>query len=265
VHVVATLRPLGKILPSAWQQYVKDGYTGDYESWLTGMLLEPPYEQPTPWFWIRHSHDVVLARWAAVVGPANVTAVIVDPRDHDFLFRQFESLLDLPAGALVREAKPRNTSLSWPEAELLRQVNVALRAHSCSEAAYGRYIRGGLTPRVMAARSADAAVESIITPRWAMERAAEVGAAAAKAIDALGIRVLGDLDSLGRPPAPGEPEPVAGEPRVDPATLAAAVSGVLRAAAAASTSAGSAPKESTSLWRRLRGAQRREISPLPEF
>jgi hypothetical protein len=38
---------------------------------------------------------------------------------------------------------------------------------------------------------------SIVTPQWALDRAAEIGAAAAEKIAASGIRVVGDLSALG--------------------------------------------------------------------
>ena len=43
VHVVITLRNLGKILPSAWQQILKSGYTHGYVHWLEnrGRALGP--------------------------------------------------------------------------------------------------------------------------------------------------------------------------------------------------------------------------------
>ena len=38
VHVVVTLRNLGRLLPSSWQQYLKYGLTTPYEKWLTRRL-----------------------------------------------------------------------------------------------------------------------------------------------------------------------------------------------------------------------------------
>ena len=36
VHVVVTLRPLARILPSQWQQYLQNGYCMPYLEWLDG-------------------------------------------------------------------------------------------------------------------------------------------------------------------------------------------------------------------------------------
>ncbi len=253
VRIVATLRPLAKILPSAWQQYVKDGFTGDYEPWLRGMLLEAPYQQPTPWFWIRHSHDRVLGRWAKLVGAENVTAIVVSESDRELMFRQFEQLLGLAPRTLLPEPESKqNSSLTWPEAQMLRRVNQAFRDNGWSDASYGLVIRSGLTPRLAAARAAAADESAAIpTPPWALERAAEIGAAAAAAIRALGVCVVGDLDSLGRPAAD---EPGGTPPALVPArSVAQAIAGVLIAAQRS--------PQPTSETR----AGSRPISPLPEF
>jgi hypothetical protein len=258
VHVVATLRPLAKILPSAWQQYVKDGFTGDYDSWLRGMLLDPPYSSPTPWFWIRHSHDVVLARWAGIVGPERVTAIVVDAGDPDRLLRQFEGLLALPDGALHGEAEgKRNASLTYPEAELLRRVNTAFREQGLPDELYGAAIRAGMLPRLADARSELAEPHAIRTPHWALQRAAEIGAVAAAAIAASGIRVLGDLDSLGRAPGQTTGEDQSAEvPPLEVTTVAQSIVGILAA---------TRPDRPRSRPARARTWRRRRVSALPEF
>jgi hypothetical protein len=258
VHVVATLRPLAKILPSAWQQYVKDGYTGGYDEWLQGTLRGNPDESPTPWFWIRHRHDVVLARWAAVVGASRVTAIVVDDHDQDLLLRQFEALLALPDGLLV--GKPpgkRNASLTWPEVQLLRRVNAHFRDEKLPADLYSAAVRSGILPKLADARTALVDPMPIVTPRWAIERAAEIGAVAARAIEASGIRVIGDLASLGAAanrPSEGVTE-VPEEPEVEVTTVSQAIVGALIA-----TKGERPPLPTKSRWRRGR-----KISPLPEF
>ena len=44
VHVLVTLRPLTKIMPSQWQQYVQNGLRTGYEDWLGHMLKKAPCE-----------------------------------------------------------------------------------------------------------------------------------------------------------------------------------------------------------------------------
>ncbi|MGN6475451.1 MAG: hypothetical protein ACTHK4_17645 [Mycobacteriales bacterium] len=257
VHIVATLRPLAKILPSAWQQYVKDGYTGGYEAWLQGTLQGAKGESPTPWFWLRHSHDVVLARWAAIVGASRVTAIVVDNRDPDLLLRQFEALLALPDGFLVgKPAGKRNTSLTWPEVELIRRVNEHFREQSLPDDLYSAAVRSGILPKLADARAALVNPTPIVTPRWALERAAEIGAEAARAIDASGIRVLGDLSSLGAAPDGDASEgELAAEPPVEVAIAAQAIVGALAATKGGRPEPVAAPG----------GRGGRKISQIPEF
>jgi hypothetical protein len=202
VHIVATLRPLVKILPSSWQQFLQNGMRVEYHKWLHGMLLEPPYDKPTPTFWARHRHDAILERWAKIAGPDHVTAIVVDSRDHQKILRQFESLLALPDGLLEPEPPEMdNRSLTWPEAELLRMVNQAARKRKWPPELYRLTVRNGFVSALAHLRpSAGDNLPKIGLPTWAAERATEIGAEAAANIAGLGINVIGDLDSLGRMP-----------------------------------------------------------------
>lgn len=201
VHVVATLRPLVKIMPSAWQQYLQNGARIPFERWLRGMLLRPPYNLPTPSFWARQRHPDILGRWAHVVGPDRVTAIIVDSRDHSLLLQQFEQLLALPKGILADEPPERdNRSLSWPEAEMVRLVNQAFRDSGWSDELWRSTVRLGVINRLAELKPVRDTVPKLAMPKWAVERAVEIGAEFARDIDGLGIRVVGDLASLGKPP-----------------------------------------------------------------
>jgi hypothetical protein len=220
VHIVATLRPLVKILPSSWQQFLQNGARFPYEAWLRGVLLEPPYDKPTPTFWQRHRHAEVLERWASIAGPDHVTAIVVDSRDHSKILRQFESLLDLPEGILVPEPPERdNRSLTWPEAELLRHVNAAFRRKGWPDELYRSAVRTGLVSALAHLRpSTGEQLTKIPMPAWAAERAAELGAESATAIAKLGVRVVGDLDSLGM--MPSQTDESADPPALLPSSIA---------------------------------------------
>ena len=201
VHVVATLRPLVKIMPSAWQQYLQNGNRVPYEKWLKGMLVTEPYEWPTPSFWRRHRHGEILERWAKAAGPDNVTVIVVDSRDHGLLLRQFEAMLGLPDGFLKPQPpETDNRSLSWPEAEMLRLVNKTVRERDWPDAVFRSIVRLGVVERLSSLKPEAADLPKIGMPAWAAERASALGAADAATISGLGIRVIGDLDSLGRMP-----------------------------------------------------------------
>jgi hypothetical protein len=104
IHIVVTLRPLAKIVPSQWQQYLQNGFRMPYLEWLEGILKQPP-DTPTPGFWHRHRHDALVARWVKVVGKENLTVIVADESDRMMLPRTFEALTGLPEGFLVPRPK----------------------------------------------------------------------------------------------------------------------------------------------------------------
>jgi hypothetical protein len=196
VHVVVTLRPLGKVMPSQWQQYVQNGLRMRYQDWLDAMFNQPPYDKPTPTFWNRHDQADQVARWASVAGPANVTVIVLDESDRGMLLRTFEQLLDLPAETLVPD-NVSNRSLTLGEVEVIRLLNEEFKRRKWGDDLYGRFVRTGIAKKMLTQRRPEPGEPAIVTPKWAQERAAERGAAAAKAIAASGVNVIGDLASLG--------------------------------------------------------------------
>jgi hypothetical protein len=207
VHVVVTLRPLAKIMPSAWQQYVRNGLRRPYSEWLDGILLQPPYDKPTPSFWRRHHHDVIVERWVKILGPDRVVAVVLDESDPDNLMRTFERFLGLPNGMLEPESDGDNRSLTAAETELVRQLNLLYHARKWPPEVYNDVIRLGLIKQ-MQRRQSRRDEPGIATPRWAVDRANEIGAEAAQRIQATGAHIHGDLASLSNvAPKDIDPEP----------------------------------------------------------
>lgn len=192
VHVVVTLRPLAKIIPSAWQQYVRNGLRRPYDQWLDGILLRPPYDRPSPSFWRRHRHDVLIERWVSILGPERVVVVVLDESDQNSLMRTFERFLALPEGLLVPETGWDNRSLTAAETELIRSMNVAFWNHKWPPAVYNRVIRLGLIKQ-MQQRKPDRDEPGIATPKWAIDRANELAAQAAERIIATGAHLVGDV------------------------------------------------------------------------
>ncbi|AKH82099.1 hypothetical protein AA958_07485 [Streptomyces sp. CNQ-509] len=244
VHVVVTLRPLRKIMPSHWQQYVKHGLCESYETWLDAMLRKPPYEEPTPDFWHLQRHDELIERWAAAAGPENVTAVVVDEARPLWQFRVFEQLLDLPEEVLQPQESGGNSSLTQSEAELLLQLNRKLRDRNWSTWRQGKVIREGVVPRLQAYEPAPDEPR-ITTPPWAEEAVAEVADRVVAGIAASGTRVVGDLDALTRRPS-SPAEPVTAREIPTEAATEAVLGGILASAELAAKTAAppaSAPPE----------------------
>ncbi|WP_405644189.1 hypothetical protein [Streptomyces sp. NBC_00019] len=231
VHILITLRPLAKVMPSQWQQYVQNGLRMGYEEWLEHMLKKAPYEKPNPSFWHRHRHDRLVERWSRAAGPERVTVVVVDDRDRGGLMRTFESLLGLPADLLQQVPDTANRSLTLAETEMLRNLNKEFRGNDLPEELYSKLVRHGAVMHMKNACSPTAQDVKISTPQWAVEAAAEIGAEMAQRIGTMGVRVLGDPALLSAVPKP--PTQASAEPRIAPEVAAQALYGALAAAAAA--------------------------------
>ena len=213
VHVVVTLRPLDRVMPSQWQQFVQNGFCTPYLEYLDRILRQP--DQPTPRFWLRHRHDKLVARWAAAAGAQNVTVIVVDGSDRLALLRTFDSLLGLPAGFLVPEDDVVNRSLTLAETEIVRQLNEEFKRREWPGASYARFVRYGAVKQMKARRPLPGEPQ-ITTPAWALEQVAEISAEMTRNIAALGVRVVGDLSALRCPPPPvREPEAGAGDELAD--------------------------------------------------
>jgi len=228
VHVVVTLRPLDKVMPSQWQQFVQNGFCTPYLEYLDRILRRP--DRPIPRFWLRHRHDKLVARWAAAAGADHVTVIVVDGSDRLALLRTFESLLGLPAGLLVPEDDVVNRSLTLAEAELVRQLNEEFKRREWPGDSYAKFLRYGAV-RQMKARRPLPDEPQITTPAWALEQVAEISAEMTRNIAALGVRVVGDLSALSTPaPTARELEAGAGDgPAETVIPVEAAVQAVLGA------------------------------------
>jgi hypothetical protein len=203
VHVVVTLRPLTRVLPSQWQQYVQNGLRLPYEDWLDGILNRPPDQAPTRTFWRRHQHDELVARWAEAAGAGNVIAVVVDEGDRFMLLRTFEQMLGLPGGFLVLDDAAENRSLTLGEVELVRLLNEEIKRREWPETIYAMFMKAGVLRQLKAGYQPGPGEPRVTTPAWALKRAAEIDTEIAGRISALGVRVVGDVSSLCGPPDAG--------------------------------------------------------------
>ncbi len=196
VRVVVTLRNLGRMLPSSWQQYLKYGRTLSYTRWLKDVLGEPGGRNATPTFWRRHDHGAVVERWAEVVGADQVSVLVLEDVDRAALFRSFAQLLDLPPEVLVsRKDLTSNRSMTASEAELLLRLNKQVRK-ALEWDDYVRLVRRGVAQAMVEGREPAANEPRLHTPDWALEAAAGRGQEAVRTIRGLGVQVYGDLDTL---------------------------------------------------------------------
>jgi hypothetical protein len=201
VKILFTLRPLAKLLPSSYQQYLKYGITADYEEWLHSVLDKPGESKINPTFWKRHFHGQVVARWADVFGAANITVLIVNEAQPTFLFEEINKFLGLPADTLKSADRGSNRSLTMEEIALLRELNQQFpKERDWDE--YQVFIRNGyireLTDHIKPAPDK----ARLLTPEWAVVKANEIGNQIKSELINSKVTIIGNLESLGNSQVP---------------------------------------------------------------
>jgi hypothetical protein len=201
VHVLFTLRSLPATLGSSWQQYLKTRQTQDFGSWLE-TVLDPAAREAAepPRFVLRSDLSGHVEKWARVVGPENVTAIVLDPEHRELVADTVEALLGLPAGLLSTEeqtGKQRNRSFTYPEAEMFRAANAIFRRHpEIPWEQYSRMLRGGAMDRLLLGRTPPVEEQAVVPPRWAVDRALAWAEEHRAALAASAVTVVGSLDNL---------------------------------------------------------------------
>lgn len=224
VRVVATLRPLARVLPAYWQALVQAGETTAFDDWLR-TVLDTPMAGAAAAFWAVHRHDALVTRWAEVLGPDAVTVVIVPEGGdgRDVALRAFECLLGLPSGGLRDAPDPADRDLTRAEAEAVLAFNTQCAEDGFTRAELERVMRDGASLHLRRRIPApdEAPIELPASALAAVEAAAH---AIVHGIVASGVGVIGDPDALGIVPAPRavETDPVT-VPPVVAATLSMGV------------------------------------------
>jgi hypothetical protein len=201
-HVVVTLRPLSKILPSQWQQFIQSGSVTRIDEWLD-WVLSVYDRQPRPLVWQRHRHHDLVARWSRAAGPGNLTVVVADESEPAQLPQVFAGLLGLPEDVLVPPTAVANRSLRMEEAEAVRLFNAAFEELNARRAAAPNREPLELTMdqrmaawRALKRVTPDPDYHRIALPPSATEAVAVLARHMVEAISALGVHVIGDLESL---------------------------------------------------------------------
>ena len=190
VHLVLTVRDLGRVLPSAWQQRVKQGARQPYAKFLATVRRDRSDQK----FWRYQDVPGIIARWGADLPPERVHLVLVPPSgaDRDELWRRTASVLGVDVSGLDTETRLPNDSLGIVEAELLRRVNTAIprerRTVALTRVTKGAFARGLL--------SGSAPQERFVLPAehagWVRERSEQLVATLRES----SYDVVGDLEEL---------------------------------------------------------------------
>ena len=194
VQVIFTWRPLPFMLASSYQQYLKYGVKKSYAEWLESIYEVPGEAKFTPSFWKRNLHGDVVARWVEIFGRENVSLIAVDESKPTYLYETFAELAGIPKGILREPAHMEmNRSLTFTEAELLLEINRTYPKDGDWDS-YEIFIRKGNIKALTRSEKHNPNDEKILTPDWAIAKAAELNSRNVAKIKSLGIKVIGDID-----------------------------------------------------------------------
>lgn len=216
VHVVFTVRDLGRQIPAHWQEDVKNRFSTSFTEFVTALRRQDwrAYESARL-FWGLQDPVAVLGRWGAQLPPERVHVVTLPPPGgpRDLLWRRFCAATGLVPDDYDLSRTFANPSLGLPETQFLLRVNDAL-GDRVGWHAYNEDVKLFLAQQVLAGRPHPVKIElpGEHVP-WATERAVET----VEGLRAAGYDVVGDLydlmptaasgPALGRPVAPPPDEP----------------------------------------------------------
>jgi hypothetical protein len=206
LHVVVTVRDIGRQLPAWWQENAKNGSREDFATTMAERVLpEWDADRKKTHFWRSQDLVDVLRRWGAVVPPERTHVVLGPPpgADPQLLWRRFAEAVGIPGDLDVDPGSPSNESLGVVEIALLRATNEAL-AGRLVQPDYGPVVKHWFTQSVLSPRTSR---RPALTADW-QERVEALTARWTGHLEASGVRLHGSLDDL-RPvlAPPGELPP----------------------------------------------------------
>lgn len=223
VRVVITGRDIVRVLPSAWQTSLKNGFSWTLEEYVSAAQDTARSSGAAQHFWRRQDLVELAQTWSAAIDGQSVDLVTVPPRGSpaDLLWARFCSVVGLdPSVYLVTEVANSNPSLSTVEAEVMRCVNLALpnnlgrrRKSEIRKIFANELLRGsagGTTPEL---------------PPASWPWAASYSENLVRALADGPVRVTGDLEDLLPGAHPKGDEPPADDSSADRAAVAVRAAG----------------------------------------
>ncbi|WP_201776566.1 hypothetical protein [Allosalinactinospora lopnorensis] len=211
VQVVITARGLGRLLPSAWQQHIRNGRVRDFGAYLDGLAdlrdrgWDVVEKEAEAHLWRAYALGRLAERWASVVGTDRVTLVSNPGSPAELLWHRFMAAIGLDGTADRLPAPETGTTvhsgITAAEADVLRSMNATLAAAGWPHEA-GMLLRQRIIEDF---RARDARGPRLGIPpryrgrveRWSAEGLDELGES--------GVRLVGDIGEL-RYSAAEEPE-----------------------------------------------------------
>lgn len=196
VHVVVTVRDLGRTATAEWQEQVKNGNPRSFAAFVDALMSHLPDEggDGTPFWRSQNLHDL-LRRWQALVPPERTHVVTCPPSGAapDLLWRRFAEAVELSPDAVDLTRIPRrNESLGTAQIAFLRRVVEALDGR-LEQPWFSRVAKRWFAQTLLSRLSTSA---KPVTPAPVARRLAAVSAAWIEEVRAGGYQVHGELDEL---------------------------------------------------------------------
>lgn len=196
VHVVYSARDLGRQLPAAWQESIKQGRKWPFKRFLSKV------ERGQTWFFNAMDLPRVLSQWGAKLPPERVHVVTV-PHDRgpngDELWLRFCRAFRVDPDWAPLDSERDNRSLGIAETSLLRKLNRRLELGVRRDPVYDSLIREQLAQEVLVSREAI----PVRLPPDRYDFAEQQGERWIEWIKGSGVDVIGDVEDL-RPRRPAE-------------------------------------------------------------
>lgn len=201
IHVVYTARDLGRQIPAAWQESIKQG-----RRWSYGRFVDR-FEKGRTWFHRAFDVPRVLGTWGAGLPPERVHVVTVphsrpEHQHGDPLWLRMCEVLGIDPAWAPLDSDRSNQSLGIAETQVVRQLNRRMDRQARRESSYDELIRDMLAQGELARGRKSAAVT--LPPDhypWVEEQAERW----IEWIVGSGVDVVGDVEEL-RPVRPDPDE-----------------------------------------------------------
>ncbi|HET6625045.1 MAG TPA: hypothetical protein VFG63_01530 [Nocardioidaceae bacterium] len=126
VHVVYVTRGLGRQVPLAWQEWVRNGGTAPFADYANRVVNRDPHRMSKV-FWTSHDAGDVLGRWSAFVPPDRMHVLTVPSgAPGAVLWERFADTIGVDPRRFraVPDPDPDAASLGLAENEVLRLLNI---------------------------------------------------------------------------------------------------------------------------------------------
>ena len=211
VDVVITARDLGRVLPSSWQQHMRNGNFEAYTDYLTLRAEERQVRRDqvelSRGFWRAYRYGELARRWSEVARGVSIVTVPGSGSDAGEVWRRFRqaaAMPELPEDPPAIKDDAANISLSGAETYVLHGLNLVARRQGIGRrevrAWHRVLLRRGWTDRDARGPRLGLPQDMIpVVQAWAAEDSEDLAST--------GLPIFGALDDLDVPSrSPGLPD-----------------------------------------------------------